>query len=417
MTEHDVLALVRELLAISPETSGEAELAHASRLNARLQSFAAHYAIRCSRRADELKSHGATNGGFATLLEASGAARDAKATGERDRACATVPQLGDALATGAVSAEHLDVLARHTKGLTDDERNDVEARADELTAIATSTSAWNFERQAKQLIEAIRARHRPRHDAEELDRQRAASSVKRWTERSTGMRCTMIWLDPIRDAQMHAVFDATLKQLKRDPANADVPFEQLKVRAVLDSITAPGSGMSVPEVNIHVDAATVESGRHDHSLCELIDGTPVPVSTMQRFLCDAIVRAVMVEPDGSVRRLATLRTPNRTQRRAIEAMYATCAHPECSVPVTACKIHHVVWYSRRGATLLDNLVPVCEQHHHLVHEGGWSLTLSPDRMLTWCRPDGTVWRTHRSPNRSACSDLRPERPPGRQPAA
>jgi hypothetical protein len=36
------------------------------------------------------------------------------------------------------------------------------------------------------------------------------------------------------------------------------------------------------------------------------------------------------------------------------------------------------------------MVPVCEQHHHLVHEGRWTLSMTPDRVATWTRPDGTI---------------------------
>ena len=107
------------------------------------------------------------------------------------------------------------------------------------------------------------------------------------------------------------------------------------------------------------------------------------------------------EPDGSIRRIAEMRTPNRAQRRALEAIYSTCAHPDCQIPITQCKAHHIIWYSKRGPTLLDNLVPLCEQHHHLVHEGGWRITMTPDRTITWTTPDGTIWRTHHSPNRHA----------------
>lgn len=67
--------------------------------------------------------------------------------------------------------------------------------------------------------------------------------------------------------------------------------------------------------------------------------------------------------------------------------------------MTHCKAHHIVWYTRQGPTLLDNLIPVCEEHHHLLHEGGWNLTMTPDRTVTWTRPDGSVSRVHHSPNR------------------
>jgi hypothetical protein len=61
------------------------------------------------------------------------------------------------------------------------------------------------------------------------------------------------------------------------------------------------------------------------------------------------------------------------------------------VPYSHCKIHHVRWWWRdRGTTDIANLLPLCERHHHLVHEGGWTLTMTPDRIATWIRPDGTI---------------------------
>ncbi|MFW2332436.1 hypothetical protein [Ilumatobacter sp.] len=33
---------------------------------------------------------------------------------------------------------------------------------------------------------------------------------------------------------------------------------------------------------------------------------------------------------------------------------------------------------------------MCETHHHDVHEGGWGLDLTSDRVATWTRPDGTL---------------------------
>ena len=399
MNNGEVRALVDEMLSISPEAADRDAVSRAAELVADLQSFATHYAMRCSRRANELKAQDRDQGGFELLLGTSGSARDAKAAEERDRVCSTLPVFDDALAAGDVSAEHVDVLAKHTKDLTDDERAEVIDRQGELATTATGSSAWNFERRTKEMIRDIKARHRPRSDAEELAKQRAESNVKEWTEQGSGMKCTLLTLDPQRHRQMHAVVEAKLKQLKQDPANAKLPFDQLKVDAWLAAVTGSGTGMGVPEVSIHTDSKTADEGAHEHTLCELDDGTPIPVSTMQRFLCDAIVRAVFVEPDGTVRRIAEMRTPNRAQRRALEAMHATCAHPECSVPITRCKAHHIVWYSKRGPTLLDNLVPLCEQHHHLVHEGGWGIAMTPDRTVTWTRPDGTLWRTHPSADR------------------
>jgi hypothetical protein len=35
-------------------------------------------------------------------------------------------------------------------------------------------------------------------------------------------------------------------------------------------------------------------------------------------------------------------------------------------------------------------VPLFSVHHHLVHEGGWTLRLQPDRTVTVLRPDGST---------------------------
>jgi len=50
----------------------------------------------------------------------------------------------------------------------------------------------------------------------------------------------------------------------------------------------------------------------------------------------------------------------------------------------------VQWWEHLGPTDLANLIPLCEAHHHLVHEGGWTLSLKPDRTITLRRPDGSL---------------------------
>ena len=59
-----------------------------------------------------------------------------------------------------------------------------------------------------------------------------------------------------------------------------------------------------------------------------------------------------------------------------------------------------LWTS--GHTHLLNLGPLCTHDHHLVHEGGWHLSMTPDRNATWTRPDGTIDHTgttiDRAPN-------------------
>jgi hypothetical protein len=53
----------------------------------------------------------------------------------------------------------------------------------------------------------------------------------------------------------------------------------------------------------------------------------------------------------------------------------------------------VRWWRNGGTTDFANLLPLCNRHHHLVHEGGWKLTLTPDRTLTITLPDGRTMST------------------------
>jgi 5-methylcytosine-specific restriction endonuclease McrA len=89
-------------------------------------------------------------------------------------------------------------------------------------------------------------------------------------------------------------------------------------------------------------------------------------------------------------------------------MHRTCIGPTCSVPFEDCQIHHVVPWEQGGLTNLANLAPLCTNDHHLVHEGGWTLTLTADRVATWTRPDGSVFHTgstvDRAPNGVAPPD-------------
>ena len=124
---------------------------------------------------------------------------------------------------------------------------------------------------------------------------------------------------------------------------------------------------------------------------------------MRRLCCDADLIPVVFGGDGvplDVGRACRLATAD--QRRALAAMYARCAHPGCDVAYQHCRIHHAAdwtvklgptdadWTVKLGPTDLDNLIPLCKLHHVLVHEGGWTLTLHPDRTITLIRPDGTI---------------------------
>ena len=168
----------------------------------------------------------------------------------------------------------------------------------------------------------------------------------------------------------------------------------MQVEALLAAVTSGGD--VVVQLHVLIDLATLQDGLHANSVCELADGTALPVSVVRQMACEAEIIPIVLGGDGralDIGRAARLAT--EAQRQALRAMHRTCIQPDCQVPFDECRIHHIVPWEHGGRTDLSNLAPLCEscKHHHDVHEGGWTLTMTPDRVATWTRPDGTIYWT------------------------
>ncbi|MEY2443526.1 MAG: hypothetical protein QOE00_106, partial [Ilumatobacteraceae bacterium] len=102
---------------------------------------------------------------------------------------------------------------------------------------------------------------------------------------------------------------------------------------------------------------------------------------------------VITDAPGNLHLGRTTRLANRAQRRALGAVYTSCAIPGCQVRYSRTKLHHVTFWEDGGLTDVDNLLPVCQQHHDKIHNNGWHLQLAPNRTLTITLPDGTIMTT------------------------
>jgi hypothetical protein len=196
---------------------------------------------------------------------------------------------------------------------------------------------------------------------------------------------------------------AALAAEQAKPQAADVTWDQLQADAMVGLITGARTlDQRVPEVSVLIDLDTLKSELRDRSVSETSDGNALPPETVRRLGCDADIIPIVLGGHGEVLDVGReQRLANRAQRRALRAMYRTCAYPGCQVGFDACRIHHVHWWEKLGPTALENLLPLCSVHHHLVHEGGWSLTLQPDRTITLHRPDGTLFFEGSTLDRSA----------------
>ncbi len=240
--------------------------------------------------------------------------------------------------------------------------------APELVEQAASTSVDAFARKVRDLARRISRDEGLRHH-EKLRSQRA---VRRWMDRE-GMCHTQISLDPEADARLSAAFDAAVAAEKAKPDNGR-SFDQLHADAFMAMVTStpvPGARHHA-ELLMLIDLETARTGLHEASICETYDGQPLPPATVRRLACEANIIPIVLDGDGRVvdvgraKRLATT-----DQRRALRAMHRTCAAPDCPVRFGDCDIHHLKEWKEGGATNLDNLIPLCSKHHHLIHEGQW----------------------------------------------
>ncbi len=169
------------------------------------------------------------------------------------------------------------------------------------------------------------------------------------------------------------------------------------VRDLLDSGMVGSRHGVAAHVTVTVDAARYAAGLGgDLVVAGLDEPVPLAPATIQRILCDSSVTSVLTSPPagcagssslGDLLRRASRsvlyvgraqRTVPPRLRRALEARDQHCAFPECRASVHRCHAHHVQeWVRDQGPTDVDNLVLLCSRHHHVVHEGGWTISTAP----------------------------------------
>jgi hypothetical protein len=74
-------------------------------------------------------------------------------------------------------------------------------------------------------------------------------------------------------------------------------------------------------------------------------------------------------------------------RRALMLRDHGCIFPGCT-HTRFLHGHHIRHWLHGGETSVDNTCLLCSVHHHLVHEGGWTITRGADGELAFTSPVG-----------------------------
>ena len=398
MSPPQVQALLAAVLAEAPEVL-DREGCH-RRLSdvSRLRSVLGAEEIRTTRRLKVLAHDGHAGPPESALGSHGGhSGRDASEAADREEIADALPDFEDALSDGDVAAGHLDALAAAVKMLSAHPElvDEFRSRETELLAHAAQEKVDVFRSRCRKLAKSLIAHADVAAGDKELERQRKRSKVRTWTDATTGMFHLHAELDPERGAILDRRLHLELARLRaedQDTGDEPTAYMQLKVNALVAANSKASDGTRArPELVVHIDSSWLLGQMDGKGLCETVDGIQLPVETVRRMACDCSVLPAVMGGESLIKDMGRgARTATPAQRSRLSTMHTTCGHFDCTVGFSKCRIHHVTFWGQLGQTNEDSLLPLCDKHHHLVHEGGWKLEMTPDRVATWWLPDGTL---------------------------
>jgi hypothetical protein len=380
------------LLACDPSSIDVVAATEASRRLREVRGWLDSFEASLTSRINELYAEGSGAPAADLHSRCQGvSAAEGRRKDRRSEVLIEAPSFADALSIGAVGAEHADALANVTSKLDDVTKAAFFDHEAALLSDAERSTPEDFQRRCRGLLTRIQ------HDQGigRAERQRQQTRLSRRIN-ALGMHHVTAVYHPELGTAIFTAIDHELEALVAVGGDRAVDRQQLAAQA-LANLTLGGHQQVRPaeaEILVIVDHDTLVHDLHHDSVCEYRNGVQLPPETVRRMCCQGRIVPIFVGADrvplnlGREQRLA-----NRAQRRALRAIYRTCAFAGCDVAFDRCEIHHIVAWELGGVTGLDNLLPICSHHHHLVHEGGWELHLAPDRMLTIRQPDGGVFAT------------------------
>ncbi len=114
-------------------------------------------------------------------------------------------------------------------------------------------------------------------------------------------------------------------------------------------------------------------------------GTLLPMSDVIRLASTAHHYLAIFDNGKALALYHTKRLASPAQRIVLYAKDRGCSHPGCDVPGYLCEVHHVVPWSRRHDTDIDNLTLACRPHHALADKG-WTTRTNARGQTEWIPP-------------------------------
>jgi len=348
--------------------------------------------------ADELSEKGSMVSGLDLALDTGQvSANQARKESRRSELIRSMPNLENAVIDGQTSSEHIDAINRHLSKLDDDEKSKI--AISEITEAATKMPVDTFNRYIKHVVDEVKQDN----GLQDYTSKQEASEFKHWFDKESGMGKFCGQLDPLRYEAMTKAIDTYTKVLT-NKSNTKSQLTPTLAATSLYELTTSNQSNSRKQtkalVNVIVDLNTLNSGFHKDTVAETSMGIDLPPETVTRLCCDATLQKVVLDNSSVPINVGRkYRTATDSQWAATKAIHDSCAWINCDRRLSWCQLHHITEWVKGGSTDLSNLIPLCNKHHHRVHEGEWSIKLKPDRSLEIFRPNKTHWKTTEPPSR------------------
>jgi hypothetical protein len=283
---------------------------------------------------------------------------------------------------GSANAAHVAELARHCTTALEATQLSADARLEPVFVfLAQTVPPAVLKRTLRDLTEplvpaASDEELDERYDAEYLDLQEVLDG--RWHVDG--------YLDPETGTSLNAELVRRMATDADDPLCPESPGKrraQALGSLARDGRGFEGSGNDRPAADITIIATERTMADAPGALApRMSDGTRMRLETIHRLGCAGRIAAVILDAAGKpIGASGTHRNATRRERRALEAQWGGCAVDGCSQPYSRTRPHHVIPWWLSKITRLKDLAPVCEHHHHDIHEGGHTLRLRDGRYI------------------------------------
>ncbi len=322
-------------------------------------------AMKAQVLAEVSRRHSASEAQRVVRDELQASKREAKRDVESAARLAELPATSEALASGEIPQGHARLIARASG----------ESDVDEALLVkAANTEPFD---------EFARTVKRHQQDLADddgqalLDRQRKNRKARIFESPDSGMFVLTGEFDQITGARIATALTTKERQLwhREDPKARRTP-QQRMADALAELICEPaGDGKSAGTDLLVIADFDVIKQQLDNP--RLADGSAIPIVELHRLALEANLLPSIFDTKAQQMWLGRrLRTASEAQRVALIARDQHCIG--CKANPLWCRAHHIIWWSKDGPTDVDNLVLVCDDCHHKIHDHGWQVYQHPE---------------------------------------